>query len=657
MHGIKKHTHLVPSSDVGRYLSPEQLAENNKPLILGDVGPHFYAAASLYPTTPEEGSSTNILVWPKEMDPENPIGLEDVSHDDMWSLSEYALGILDVYPDSAVTYGISEDPRGITGQTRKALGTSIQAFHLHNYIDVRKDLQPPQSKGIYRSIREPFPQFIASAFKQFLDQNGVTLEGFRTVESREKNSVLDPYVNVGGIVYSSTDTQPGPLRTAHFADAMSLIHTTYYGFHDEVMRIFFSNYDAVRESKWSLPYDPREQADIVRAIENSQFITDGNLANFLIKASGRVVKSDSDALSSDLKIFRSPTYSVGAVKNADGVLCLAVNPHFYAQRAGGLQTLGIEVAERIRHEDKDPYEVIRQRTDRAKNADLHIRESLKSATLEAVSSEESNYVPLEGHPIQILNNISAQFDEETEQLISEEMEKIIAAKKGSLPEGTAFYNGPAFFPHVIRKDETGQFLIEGSNYSSEGYFRHVALRDSEAIHRGLTERGITARAGLAVSILVEVQFDNGDRKIVLTKSAPTEYAPQGAAQMPGGSYQQKSDRIHLPDPVLLAQQELVEEMGLYTDVTSIQPLAYLTGAGKTNPTLIYKTVLDETQYNQMANNIEADMEHAHIDNDKAHEFVLIDIEDITAEVMTNGARRVIEVVEDIRKTESARERT
>lgn len=657
MFGIKKHTHLVPSSDVGLYLNPEKLEENNKPLILGDVGPHFYAAASLYPTTPEEGSSTNILVWPKIIDAEKPQGLEDIPHDDMWALSEYALELLDVYPDSAVTYGISEDPRGITGHTRKALGTSVQAFHLHNYIDVRKDLQPPQSKGIYRSIREPFPQFIASAFNQYLGQNAMHLEGFRKIEPREKNSVLDPYVNVGGIVYSSTDMEPGSLRTAHFADAMSSMHQTYYGFHEEVMRMFFSNYDEVRDSKWSTPYRSRGQAEIVQAIENNQFITDGNLVNFLIKASGRVAKSDDETLSPDLKIFRSPTYSVGAVKNKDGTLCLAVNPHFYAQRAGGLQTLGIEVAERIRHDNMDPYEVINKRTERARDADRQIREAIKKHESEAVSSTDHEYVRLEGHSIQVLNNISATFDSETEEMIAEEVEKIVTAKKVSLPEGTAFYNGPAFFPHVVRKDGNGQFLIDGANYPEEGYFRHVALRDSEKIHQELERRGITARAGLAVSVLVEAVFDNGDRKIILTKSAPTEYAPDGVAQMPGGSYQQKSDKVHLPDPVLLAQQELVEEMGLYSDVTNLEPLAYLTGAGKTNPTLIYKTVIDETQYHEMINNIEADIEHVHVDNDKAHEFVLIDIEEELPEKITNGARRVLEVAGNIRKKESARERT
>lgn len=655
LRGIKKHTQLVPSSDVGRYLDPEKLQENNKPLILGDVGPHFHAAASLYPTTPEDGSSTNILVWPKEIDPQNPLGIESIAPDDMWSLSEYALGILDTYPDSAVTYGISEDPRGITGQTRKALGTSIQAFHLHNYIDVRKDLKPPESKGIYRSIREPFPQFIASAFKQYLDQNGLNLEGFRTVAPRERNDVLDPYINVGGIVYSSTDGTHGSLRTAHFADAMSSIHQTYYQFHEDVMRIFFSNYDAVRDSKWSVPYTSRGQEEIVRAIESSQFITDGNLANFLIRVAGRVARSDDDALASDLKIFRSPTYSVGAVKNKDDTLCLAVNPHFYAQRAGGLQTLGIEVAERIRHEDKSPYEVIAKRTERARIADNRIRAEMKAQSVEAVSSAEHDYILLDGDSINILNNISARFDDETEQIITEEVERIIAAKKAALPEGTAFYNGPAFFPHVVRKDRSGQFTIEGANYPTEGYFRHVALRDSEMIQDKLQRRGITARAGLAVSILVEVEFENGDKKIVLTKSAPTEYAPDGTAQMPGGSYQHKSHTVHLADPVLLAQQELVEEMSLYADVTNIKPLAYLTGTGKTNPTLIYKTVLDEKQYNQMVTENSED-EHGHIDNDKAHEFVLVDVASDIPESITKGAASVLEVYKEVRE-KSARERT
>ena len=55
---------------------------------------------------------------------------------------------------------------------------------------------------------------------------------------------------------------------------------------------------------------------------------------------------------------------------------MAVNPHFYAQRAGGLQTLGVEVPERIRLLEKSPYDVIIERTQRARLAHKKIMQHL-----------------------------------------------------------------------------------------------------------------------------------------------------------------------------------------------------------------------------------------------------------------------------------------
>ncbi len=654
---LKSKIGVLPPSEVGRYLSPDQLTENNKPLILGDIGSHFYAAASLYPTTPEEGQSTNILVWPKEHDPQHPLQLDDISNEDLWNLSEYSLKLLELYPDSAVTIGISADQRGITGQTRKALGTSIPTFHFHNYVNIGKDIVQSETKNIYRSLREPFPHYVAQLFQQFLQHKGVQFEGFSMLDSENKNKLLDPYVNIGGVVLTEEILPVENVNIAYLADTLSQTHKAYTVFHESLMDTFFANYNDVKSSDWKTPYIPRDLQDIYSRLQDHSFITDGNLVQFLMKAANRIVQSDNDSISADLKLFRSPTYSVGIVKNAQGNLCIAINPHFYAQRAGGLQTVGIEVGERHRHEDQEPYDLIQKRTERAKDADQSIREAIQKHNTEIITVDRNEIIPLEDKQVYILNITSPTFDSETEQVINQEVDRIVADKKAHLPEHTAFYNGPAFFPHRIRKDNSGQFYIEGANYKEEGYFRHVALRDSEHIHTELQRKGITAYAGLAVSVLVEVEFKDGTKKVILTKSAPTEYAPSGTAQMPGGSYQQKSNNLSLPNPSLLAQQELIEEMRLYIDTEQIHPFAYITGTGKTNPTLIYKTTLTEDQYTELSQRDRDTHDQMHIDNDLAHEFVLYSSEDEIPENSTNGAKAVLQVYNHMRQEISAEERT
>lgn len=632
---------VLPPSIVGHYLKPEELDLNNRPLILGDVGPNFYAAASLYPTTPEIGKSTNIMVWPKEKSPEQKVvHLKDIKASDLWHLSQYALGILDQYPDSAVTYGISEDPRGITGTTRKALGTSIETFHLHNYVNISSDLIPSPEKRIFHSLREPFPEYLAILFRDFIKARIQHTEIFKLSDQALINDILDPYINIGGIVLADEGSDKDYKKVAELADLMRDIDVLYDAFHHQIMDIFFKNYQEVKESKWQERYEARDIDDIQKRLMSNSITDNSTVLRFLQRATPRIIKSDDDSLPPELKIFRSPTYSVGIVKNRHGQMCVAVNPHFYAQRAGGLQTLGIEVQERIRVNEKSPYDMISDRTARAKEADKKIRIQITDREYTVDKSHE--IIPLEdAESVSVLNNRPPTFDPESEYIINKATIQEISNKLRTLPSGAAFYNGPAFFPHRIRLDKNN-FYIEGANWPKDGYFRHVTIRGSRQLQEALRVKGLDIQAGLAVSILVEVETDDGMKKVLLTQSQPTEYAPNGIFQMPGGSYQYETTNLKMPEPIETAQLELAEELGVVVSPTKLKPLLYLSPPTAQNPTLVYRLSVSQAEYNNLFKYEITSLDKTHIyrDNDRVMNLRLVDPNSLDVEC-TPGASAVL----------------
>lgn len=359
---VGDHTQVRDDRDHNVY--PEVIYINNEPLILGVIGDHLIATASLFPTTTEEDAdSTNILVFPADRSKFTTI--DDLSPEVLIDFSKYSILLLEQIPGSVVTYGISSDDRGITGTTRKALGTSARNFHAHNYVSIESSLQTPESNKIFRSIREPFSHFLEDVFYSYLHTQVQVSSPLRLVRNEEKNELIAPYYNHGGVVFEIAGESLLE-RTEKFSIAMRLIHKYCTEFHVRSLSTFFDNFEFVQESDWKQELQGMSAQKIVKKIqENFSFLT-VEQRNFLYRLGLKIARSDTSSLSADLKIFRSPTYSVGIIKK-NGKIYFAVNPHFYAQRAGGLQTLGVEVPERIRLPES-PYNVIEKRTAKAKRA-------------------------------------------------------------------------------------------------------------------------------------------------------------------------------------------------------------------------------------------------------------------------------------------------
>lgn len=142
---VGDHTQVLDTRDHNLY--PDVVYTNNEPLTLGTIGSngsdHFVVTASLFPTTNEDDpTATNILVWP--FDRSKFTTIDDLSTEALSDFSKYSILLLQQIPGSVVTYGISSDQRGITGTTRKALGTSAKNFHAHNYVSIENSLQTPE---------------------------------------------------------------------------------------------------------------------------------------------------------------------------------------------------------------------------------------------------------------------------------------------------------------------------------------------------------------------------------------------------------------------------------------------------------------------------------------------------------------------------------
>lgn len=363
---VGDHTQVPDRRDHNIY--PEVIYTNNVPLELGmfgsKSGEEFLVTASLFPTTAEDDPvATNILIWPVKKDSFTEIS--DLSDQDLRYFAQYSLALLQTVPGSVVTYGISSDERGITGTTRKALGSSARNFHAQCYIGIEQSLQIPDSKKVYRSIREPFSQFLETIFIKFI-QTQVGSEGsFKLLSNEEKNKFIAPYHNYGGVVLEIDAVSTANKKTTdHLAAAIKQIHVFCESFHDTCMGTFFLNYDDVRQSEWRTHLVGHSNMMQRENISNNFYFLSKAEQSLLCKFGKRISRSDSESLSAELKIFRSPTYSVGIILRNDK-LYIAVNPHFYSQRAGGLQALGVEVPERIRLKES-PYTVVKKRTARAR---------------------------------------------------------------------------------------------------------------------------------------------------------------------------------------------------------------------------------------------------------------------------------------------------
>ncbi len=145
------------------------------------------------------------------------------------------------------------------------------------------------------------------------------------------------------------------------------LDSCYTSFHKLVMQLFFSNYSDVSQSDWQKEYKPRETHVAQQAIEEQNFLPESTKM-LLKRAAKRIQLSDNDKLPQALKVFRSPTYSVGIIPvptNKKDQIAVVVNPHFYSMRSGGLQTLGVEVPERVRLTGVHPLDTIKQRQRRA----------------------------------------------------------------------------------------------------------------------------------------------------------------------------------------------------------------------------------------------------------------------------------------------------
>lgn len=185
------------------------------------------------------------------------------------------------------------------------------------------------------------------------------------MSNEEKNELITPYHNFGGVVFEIAGKSLAE-KTEQFTATMRLIHKYCTEFHVTSLKTFFDNFDLVQESEWKQELQGLSTQKIVEKIQtNFSFLTHEQ-RNFLYRLGLKIARSDKLTLSADLKIFRSPTYSVGIIERNEKIY-FVVNPHFYAQRAGGLQTLGVEVPERIRLSES-PYSLIEKRTQRAQHA-------------------------------------------------------------------------------------------------------------------------------------------------------------------------------------------------------------------------------------------------------------------------------------------------
>ncbi len=180
--------------------TPQNLKKNNEAITLGTLGNEAWlVTGSLYPTAPEEGSSTNILVWPNKWDSHIP--LSEISLSDLVAANIYNTKLLKLIPGSVVTYSISSDSRGITGETRKALGSSIRTFHFHTYVDVEGSLINTSDEGTYKSLREPFSNELAQITQKYFQENMNIPSEVELVDQKDIAATIFPYANRGGVVF------------------------------------------------------------------------------------------------------------------------------------------------------------------------------------------------------------------------------------------------------------------------------------------------------------------------------------------------------------------------------------------------------------------------------------------------------------------------
>ncbi|MFZ1720894.1 MAG: hypothetical protein WAU07_00120 [Microgenomates group bacterium] len=385
--------YVLPPSEVGdirllRDISVlENLRLNNKPVILGEIGDgKWLVTGSLFPTVPEKilqnGSdsppslATNNLVWVNEWQKE--VELCELSVEDLLPAITYILNLIEAVPGSVATYAISNDPRGVTGTTRKALGTSVSHFHFHNFLGIKELITESKSSMPFRSFREPFYENFSEVMHAFMAQQ-VFSESIMLLSPEEKNCALEPYINFGGIAFKITETHEEISQV--LSSLLLQLDNISRQFHQQFMSYFFSNYLEVKNSNWNMSYQARNIKDAIDTISFQNWIPRSSL-QLLLKAAPRISRSDQECLSPDAKIFRSPTYSVGILPsshNKENTLYLVFNPHLYAMRAGGLQTIGIEFPERIRHPHVHPVELISERQKRAELVHSKVMEKINDS--------------------------------------------------------------------------------------------------------------------------------------------------------------------------------------------------------------------------------------------------------------------------------------